>query len=209
MKYRETEELEFKKSTSELKEAVISMVAMLNRHGKGEVYFGIKNDGIAIGQEITSNTLREISKSVSDNIEPKIYPKIKEVEMNKKKCIFVRFTGSNAPYFAYGRAYMRIGDENKQLSEKELEKIILEKTEGKNPYDKQPCEEAELKDISVGKVKSYLKNAGLPYSSVESSLKKLGLIRSEKILNSAILFFAKKPETFLLTPLLIMDSFMN
>ena len=32
---------EFKKSTAELKEAVISVVAMLNKHGRAEVYFGI------------------------------------------------------------------------------------------------------------------------------------------------------------------------
>jgi len=45
MKFKESETREFKKSTSELKEAVISIAAMLNKHGRGEVYFGIKNDG--------------------------------------------------------------------------------------------------------------------------------------------------------------------
>jgi hypothetical protein len=44
-KFQETETIELKKSTSELKEAVISIVAMLNKHQHGEVLFGIKNDG--------------------------------------------------------------------------------------------------------------------------------------------------------------------
>ena len=35
----ETETLEFKKSTGEMKEAVVSLVAMLNKHRKGTVYF--------------------------------------------------------------------------------------------------------------------------------------------------------------------------
>ena len=38
----ETEQIEFKKSTGEMKEAVISIAAILNKHGKGDLYFGVK-----------------------------------------------------------------------------------------------------------------------------------------------------------------------
>ena len=38
MKFRESETLELKRSTSELKEAVISIGAILNKHGRGRVY---------------------------------------------------------------------------------------------------------------------------------------------------------------------------
>lgn len=41
----ESEIVEFKKSTSEINEAIIDITAMLNKHGKGTLYFGIKNDG--------------------------------------------------------------------------------------------------------------------------------------------------------------------
>ena len=41
----ESETLEFKKSTSELEKGVISLVEMLNKHGEGTLYFGVKNDG--------------------------------------------------------------------------------------------------------------------------------------------------------------------
>lgn len=41
MKYQESETVELKKSTSELKEAVISIVAMLNKHQQGEVLPGV------------------------------------------------------------------------------------------------------------------------------------------------------------------------
>ena len=44
MEKRETETLEFKKSTSELKEGVISLGSMLNKHNYGLLYFGIKNE---------------------------------------------------------------------------------------------------------------------------------------------------------------------
>ena len=35
----ENESREYKKTTSELKEAVISLVAMLNKHSKAELFF--------------------------------------------------------------------------------------------------------------------------------------------------------------------------
>ena len=41
----ETETLEFKKSTGELKEAMNSISAILNKHQQGEIYFGVKPDG--------------------------------------------------------------------------------------------------------------------------------------------------------------------
>ena len=44
MKFEGNETIELKKSTSELKDAVISICAMLNQHGKGTVYFGIADD---------------------------------------------------------------------------------------------------------------------------------------------------------------------
>ena len=42
--YQEDEILELKKSTSELKEAIISIVAILNKHGNGKIIFGIKDN---------------------------------------------------------------------------------------------------------------------------------------------------------------------
>lgn len=50
---RETETLEFKKSTGELKEGIVSIGAILNKHQKGELYFGVRPDGTPIGQEIS------------------------------------------------------------------------------------------------------------------------------------------------------------
>ncbi|NLX92608.1 MAG: hypothetical protein GXZ02_01865 [Clostridiales bacterium] len=61
---RETETLEFKKSTGELKEAVISIGAILNKHQKGELYFGLKSDGMPVGQDVSEKTLREISQAI-------------------------------------------------------------------------------------------------------------------------------------------------
>jgi len=46
---KETEVLEFKKSTSELKKAIISVSSILNKHQRGTLYFGVKDNGDVCG----------------------------------------------------------------------------------------------------------------------------------------------------------------
>ena len=100
--YQENETLELKKSTSELKEAIISIVAILNKHGKGKIIFGIKDNGEVVGQQITSHTIRNVSKQIAENIEPRIYPTITKIQLEGKDCMLVEFEGEDIPYFAYG-----------------------------------------------------------------------------------------------------------
>ena len=66
----ETERVEHKESTGELKEALISMSAILNKHKSGVVYFGVKNNGNVIGQQIGEETTRDISQTVKQKMKP-------------------------------------------------------------------------------------------------------------------------------------------
>ena len=70
MKKRESEILEYKKSTAQLKDAVISLCAMLNKHNNGTVYFGIKDDGTVCGQDIGKKTTSDISHEIRNNLKP-------------------------------------------------------------------------------------------------------------------------------------------
>lgn len=196
MKLKESETLELKKSTSELKEAVISITAILNKHGKGELYFGIKNDGAVVGQQISDKTIRDISRSISESIEPKIYPTIKELEIDGKHCIHISFHGESAPYLAYGRAYLRVGDEDRQMSAKELEGSFIRKNRAAFSWDDKICDKAKLSDISEEKVRLFLEKAGLKFDSKISALKNLGLIQDGQLLNAAVMLFAEKPQDF-------------
>ena len=106
------------------------------------------------------------------------------------------FEGKDAPYFAYGRAYMRTADESRQLSARELEHLILKKNKDKLHWDTEVCREAKLSDISVKKLKVFLKASGLRYDSLRNSLTKLKLLSGGKLLNAAVIVFAKKPQDF-------------
>src|SRR3989344_6040014 len=189
---RESETLELKKSTSELKEAIISMVAILNKHQKGEIYFGVKNDGYIVGQTVTENTIREISKTISDNVEPKIFPQINEVVLEGKKCVYVEFAGEHAPYYAFGRAYIRVGDEDKKISSQELERIILKKNkilweEEISTKNLECVNEETLRDFVERS--NAAKRISFKFTNVRLVLNKLNLIRDDKLLKATEVLF--------------------
>lgn len=56
---------------------MFSIAAILNKRQKGELYFGVKNDGTVIGQEINDESLRKVSQAIGNHIKPAIYPEIK------------------------------------------------------------------------------------------------------------------------------------
>lgn len=65
---REIEYIKFKKSTSETKEGLQSIFAFLNKHGKGTIYFGVKDNGKVKGQQIGKDTLNKLSQEMSNHI---------------------------------------------------------------------------------------------------------------------------------------------
>lgn len=194
MKIKESETVELKKSTSELKEAIISIASILNKHGKGRLYFGIKNDGIVIGQQVGVVTLREISKAIADHIEPKIYPKVQIKVIQGKSCIFITFEGDDSPYFAYGRAYMRVADSDRQLSIKELENLIIKKQYYRSKWESE-VSEIGINQASVQAIRNFVKranNAGrmsYDYDNAHNILNKLGLIKGANLLNAGKALF--------------------
>jgi ATP-dependent DNA helicase RecG len=63
-------QLEFKRSTGELREALQTVCAFLNGDG-GTVVFGVRPDGTLIGQEVSDQTLREMTQAM-DGFEPPV-----------------------------------------------------------------------------------------------------------------------------------------
>jgi ATP-dependent DNA helicase RecG len=195
---KESETIEFKKTTGELNDSLKDVAAILNKHSSGELYFGIKNDGTVLGQMISDSTLRDVSQRISDKIKPQIYPVIDNIKINNKDCIRVIFEGEDAPYFANGRAYIRVADESKQLSPAELEKFFKSKQQA-SPWDSSPSD-ATLDDINTNKLRSYMKRANetgrlnYRFTSKNETLKKLGLVKRGRPINPAIALFGKRPE---------------
>ena len=121
----ETELVEFKKTTGELKEGIVSLASMLNKNGKGTLYFGLRNDGEIVGQQIGDRTMREISQSIANAIKPQIIPTIIMELCDDKNIIKVNVEGDEKPYSAYGKYYMRSADEDREISPQQLRRLML------------------------------------------------------------------------------------
>jgi len=196
---KETEMLEFKKTTGEIKEAIISIASILNKCGKGELFFGIRNDGTPLGQQIGDASLRDVSKAISDNLKPQIFPTIDVVNIGDKDCIRVIFEGNAPPYYAYGRAYIRVADEDKQMSPEELETFIIRKHEQVSNWDSAAAR-LNLSDIDAAELERYIGRANaagrLDYSYTEplDILGRLKLIENGSLNNTAEVMFSKDPQ---------------
>ena len=63
-----------------------------------------------------------------ESIRPQIYPTVNPVEMDGKNLIKVEFNGEERPYSSRGRYYIRVADEDREISPSELKKFFREST---------------------------------------------------------------------------------
>ena len=192
MDQQETERKELKKSLAELKQGIISLSAMLNKHGEAELWFGISPMGEALGLDISEKTLRDISQAIAAHVEPAIYPSITQQIIDDKPCIKVEVLGQQQPYFSYGRAYMRVADEDKRLSAQELKQLILYKHSESIRWETEPSK-FSVNQLNQNKIKDFLQHAGLPEDTIENALEKLDLLKDGQLVKAAELFFTEQP----------------
>lgn len=196
---KENELLEFKKSTSEMEEAMVDISAILNKTGHGVLYFGVKNSGDVIGFQIGESTERDVSRSIFEKIKPQIFPEISKVEIDGKEVIKVSFDGIQKPYSADGRYYKRTADESREMTAQELAQMIMEANY--KSYEKQPSD-SSLDDVDEDSLRDFLKRSidsgRLPSMEYDKKavLEKMSLLSPDgKSLNNAgkLLFSKKEP----------------
>jgi len=189
----ETEELEFKKSTSEMHDAMKDIVAILNKHEKGVLYFGVAPNGDVKGLQVVESTLRDVSRVIFESIKPQIYPQIQKVTIDGCDIIEVKFSGRNKPYSAYGKYYIRVADESRELTPAELKEMMVaseysERWEQfETPYTIKDIDESAMKDfynraIACGR----LPDDGY---DAEKLLNKLGLLKNGNLNNAGYVLF--------------------
>lgn len=192
---RESEYVEFKKSTNELNEAMASISSMLNKNGKGTIYFGVRNNGDAIGQQISDSTLRDISRKIHEDIKPDIYPSIHEME-NSPGVIAVEFSGNDKPYSAKGLFYIRVSDEDRKIDIHELIRMINKSDSSNSVWEKEETSE-DLDGVDDELLSNYVKKANEcgrikeEYGDKKTVLQKLGLLNGVHLNNAGRILFSK------------------
>lgn len=189
----ETEELEFKKTTGELHDAMIDIAAILNKHEKGTLYFGVLPNGDVKGFQIVETTLRDVSRVIFESIKPQIYPQVKKITIDGRDIIEVKFDGANKPYSAYGKYYIRVADESRELNPEELKSMMLEGALSEKWEQRETA--LTIEDIDKEALRTFYEKATacgrLPAEPFDEGIlmQKLGLLRNGKLNNAGNVLF--------------------
>ena len=124
----ETEFYEFKTSLSELDKGIETIAAMLNKHGKADVFYGVSNNGDAIGLkgQIGPETIKKVEQRISEILKPSIVPSIILEDYDGKKVIHVRANGNRKPYSSSGDYRIRVGSSNKKIDPELLGELFFD-----------------------------------------------------------------------------------
>ena len=121
---KENEYQEFKEGLGQLDNGIKSLTSMLNKHGKGTVYFGVDDNGEICGLCIGKNTSMDIRNRIRDNVDPRIYPEIQELEDDGKQYIKITANGYDIPYSFDGRFFIRNVSADEKASTDILRKML-------------------------------------------------------------------------------------
>src|SRR5205807_10082084 len=123
----ESERLEFKKSTGDLKGGMETLCAFLNGQG-GKVLLGVTESGKIRGQDISDSTLQDVAREIL-RLEPAATISQMRVPFEDTREVLMLETTdrSSAPYTYGGRPYRRIGTVTSQMPQAEYERRLLER----------------------------------------------------------------------------------
>lgn len=211
----ESETVEFKKSTSELKEGVASIAAMLNKHGHGELCFGVRNNGDVCGMQVSDATLREIGQAIDQSIEPRIHPTIERLEDEEsREYIRVTFQGGEAPYACKGVYRLRVSDSDVVMSAHEVKRRAAHAYFSEHPWDSE-VNDTPLDAVEEDALKDYVQRGNdcgritFKYAGIEDALTRLELMNDGRLTNAATVLFCRPRFIMLKMAIFATDARIN
>jgi len=197
----ESDVVEFKKSTAQLKSACETACAFLNGDG-GTILFGVTDNGKIVGQEVSDKTKRDIGHELV-KITPNANIEVSYTDLsdNKKIIIFkVRTDHTKIPYLYDGKAFLRVQSTTVTMPRDHLKRLILlNNTDSKYAWENQVQPELTIDDLDAEEIiltiKEGLANDRIPanYSTNDPlvALQRLGLLNNGQITNAAMVLFGK------------------
>ncbi|MCC7383262.1 MAG: putative DNA binding domain-containing protein [Deltaproteobacteria bacterium] len=144
----ESETLELKRSTAELRRAGETLCAFLNGQG-GRVLIGVGPDGRIVGQEIADITLRDIAAMLA-RFEPPARVEMSRVDVGDGRQVIVLDAASArqyAPFIFESRPYKRVGSTTTVMSQEEYERLLLDRSHSRHRWENQPAVGVRLEDL--------------------------------------------------------------
>ena len=195
----ESPTVEFKKSTGQLKAAFETICAFLNGQG-GIVVIGVKNDGQIVGQDVTDNTRQEIARDIK-KIEPPAQVDVHYVPTNNGKFIIAleADSGKHAPYMYDARSYQRIQSSTGLMSQHLYEQLLVRRGQLNHAWDAQiakgysidSLDHEDIRRTVKGGIDKHRISIEVLNYDIDHILRNLELIRDDKLINAAVVLYAK------------------
>jgi ATP-dependent DNA helicase RecG len=198
IKQGESETFEFKQSFNK-SEVSETLSAMANRNG-GNILIGVTNKGEIKGAQLGKETFQEWLNFIGQLTEPKLIPSIYEEEVKGKTIARIEIPSYPIkPVTCAGRVYLRVTSSNKQLTSKEISELHLQSTN--SSWDAYVAKEKAIKDISLTKVKSFIRTVNSEGrrkldGDIKHMLRKMNLVIKDKPTWACFLLFRKNLEDF-------------
>jgi ATP-dependent DNA helicase RecG len=195
----ESDQVEFKRSTGQRTEAAKTVCGMLNARG-GFVFFGVADDGEVVGQQVTAGTDADIMHELA-RIEPRplVSPEVIPVDEARSIVLLRVPEGSGGVYRFDGRPYIRRGATTGLMTQEEYEQRLLHHMHPRTRWETQEAFEFEVADLDhdeiVTTVEAAIANGRLAdpgTREITALLRGLGLLRKGRLLNAAVVLFAKR-----------------
>jgi len=196
----ESQTLEFKRSTGELREGMQTACAFLNGIG-GLVLFGVRPDGAVVGQDVADKTLREIAQA-TDRFEPPAQINLHRIKVKAGREVVTMAVESGQDFrpFTYeGRPYERVGSTTRKMPQSRYEKVLFDRAHSKRRWENEPADGVTLRDIDrreVFRIVEAARAAGRLVGPIGSQLAdvldRLKLLREGKVLQATMVLFGKE-----------------
>lgn len=198
----ESAQVEFKLSTGQRGAAAKTVCAMLNGSG-GFVLFGVRDDRIITGQEVTSDTLEAVVRELR-RIEPfpPVQPEVIELSPGRA-VILVRVPKGGGPYLYDGRPYLRVGPVTMAMPQDHYARMLVEQTMPDRRWELQPAAGIGIDDLDHDEIVRTAEEAirrgrmGDPGTRrVEDLLADFGLVSKGVVLKAAVVLFGRSDRLF-------------
>jgi len=196
----ESETLEFKRSTAELRRAGETLCAFLNGDG-GQVLVGVGPKGQLVGQQVADITLRDIAETLG-RIEPAARIEVDRVALGNGLDVIVLSAPSSrafVPFVYDDKAYKRVGSTTTTMSQDEYMRLLLDRNHARHRWENQPAEGGRLEDLDHEEIlrtrASAIEHRRLSAStSMDASdiLDRLGLRIDGQLTNAAQMLYGTK-----------------
>jgi ATP-dependent DNA helicase RecG len=196
----ESETIEFKKSTAQLRRAAETVCGMLNGNG-GRVLIGVTPEGRILGQTISDKTLREIAE-ILQKFEPPANIEQQRVRTNGDKEVLVLKAIPNPearPYVVDGRAYQRVGSTTSLMPQETYQRLLSERAHSRTRWENQPAERYDIAKLDseeiLRTVRLGIAAGRLPESTgtiIPDILERLELSQEGKLNNAAVVLFGTR-----------------